>query len=946
MTACYPSSIREEELKNKVAADFFGAFDCTRIIGNVDFCVAAKTGGSRSRATEPAADALEHVPSLYWAEAKNHPTDIHQMLAQLILTIGRAACPHAAAAAVAGRPPYHADEPPRFIGCFDNEKIAFVEYHHILPVFNLNDFNWTQTPSGVDEKTVETVRRVVPADKIVVFRFGADDAEIKAFVRRNFTSGEGPALATPIDRNNFTFIYQKWRAEVMPHIDAPWDVLKKKYALYDRDFFLAEMNVDDNGTPEVTDDHVANDFYITFDVNSPTPYTVKRKNEDELNFNLTFGFKAAAETAAPHMESRHLGGGLSAYASFWRRYKRPPKREYWDFIVSRLDLLVPQDVRERKGSFFTPTIWVEKSQQCIADVLGENWQDEYYVWDCAGGTGNLEVGLTNKYRVWVSTLDQQDVDVIHERIRNGANLLESHVFRFDFLNDPFDKLPQGLKEIIADPEKRRRLVIYINPPYAEAGDIRQRSGTGQNKTDVSVVHATYNRYLAKIGIAGRELFAQFFMRIHDEIPGCVLAEFSKLKHLQSPNFKAFRQAFRGTIEKCFIVPADTFDNVKGDFPIGFFVWRLGAEEMPAAPKHGGNGDAKTRRSFESFACAPSDGASSESCESGGDGLREATHQKQTTCLRASFKSPCLSAAGNNGVFASTVADVYDRKGEFIGTKTILAYDDVANIGKWVNSFRHDNDLHLGFMSNGRNDFQNTNLVYFINDRNQLSTPRGWWITPPNLIPMCIFVAVRHSVKATWLNDRDTFLYPNGGWQNDFGFQSDCVVYTLFSDFNVIKSKYGVNHWIPFTEEEVGAKDCFASHFMSDWLAGKRRVEDAAPCQGDLFAVARDTRPCQNSKLQDSKTPSSESNAARAVLDAGRALWRYYHAQPGANPNASYYDIRLHFQGVKRTASGKEQMNATSSDETYNKLLAALRSAHKALAAQIAPKVYEYGFLKK
>ena len=86
--------------------------------------------------------------------------------------------------------------------------------------------------------------------------------------------------------------------------------------------------------------------------------------------------------------------------------------------------------------------------------------------------------------------------------------------------------------------------------------------------------------------------------------------------------------------------------------------------------------------------------------------------------------------------------------------------------------------------------------------------------------------------------------------------------------------------------------------------------------------------------------------ARAVMDAGRELWRYYHAQTGANPNASYYDIRLHFQGVKRTASGKEQMNPTSSDATYNTLLANLRSAHKALAAQIAPKVYEYGFLRK
>jgi len=142
------------------------------------------------------------------------------------------------------------------------------------------------------------------------------------------------------------------------------------------------------------------------------------------------------------------------------------------------------------------------------------------------------------------------------------------------------------------------------------------------------------------------------------------------------------------------------------------------------------------------------------------------------------------------------------------------------------------------------------------------------------------------------------------------------------------------------------------------LPADSAVAGRPPYQGDLFAVARDARPYQGdesawsrvprdrSSLQGSKTPSSESNAARAVMDAGRELWRYYHAQPGANPNASYYDIRLHFQGVKRTASGKEQMNSTSSDATYNTLLANLRSAHKAIAAHIAPKVYEYGFLKR
>jgi len=114
----------------------------------------------------------------------------------------------------------------------------------------------------------------------------------------------------------------------------------------------------------------------------------------------------------------------------------------------------------------------------------------------------------------------------------------------------------------------------------------------------------------------------------------------------------------------------------------------------------------------------------------------------------------------------------------------------------------------------------------------------------------------------------------------------------------------------------------------------------------VAAKAGGPRPVAAMDAADAPERVPPSEAACAVLDAGRELWRYYHAQPGANSNASYYDIRLHFQGVKRTASGKEQMNATSSDAKYNELLAALRSAHKALAAQIAPKMYEYGFLKR
>jgi hypothetical protein len=89
-----------------------------------------------------------------------------------------------------------------------------------------------------------------------------------------------------------------------------------------------------------------------------------------------------------------------------------------------------------------------------------------------------------------------------------------------------------------------------------------------------------------------------------------------------------------------------------------------------------------------------------------------------------------------------------------------------------------------------------------------------------------------------------------------------------------------------------------------------------------------------------------SAEARAVLDAGRELWKYYHAAIKTNKaapvDASFYDIRDFFQG--RNEKGK--MNNKSDDETYNELIKNLRDALKTLADKIAPKVYQYGFLKE
>ena len=198
-----------------------------------------------------------------------------------------------------------------------------------------------------------------------------------------------------------------------------------------------------------------------------------------------------------------------------------------------------------------------------------------------------------------------------------------------------------------------------------------------------------------------------------------------------------------------------------------------------------------------------------------------------------------------------------------------------------------------------------------------------------MIESSIYLTVRTIIKATWLNDRDQFLYPNDNWKTDKEFQNDCLAYTLFS--NNISIKFGVNHWIPFTEQEVNAQEKFASNFMTDFINGKLRAEQSG---GLLFDKTAE------SGIYDNQ-PRSFSDEAAAVFNAGRELWKYYHQQTGVNVNAGLYEIREYFQG--RNDKGK--MNSRSDNENYTKLIGDLRGKLSLLAGKITSKIYEYEFLK-
>ena len=387
----YYKNIREEELKNKVGADWFKNFDTTEIIGNIDFSVFPSQG-----------DLFGRIP-LLWAEAKTGNYDTTIMFVQLILTIGKART-------------FDKTLPPAFLGAFDFQKIAFVPYISIQDIFYLNDFNWNVTPSNHETKEFQLIKERIEKTlkkNAHIYDYEKDAKELKFFIERNIANSTHTAKIK-IDKNNFIPIYLRWLDVVKPSIEVNWDDLKK-VGILDSDFYLADLFVDDKNTQNIEDDQSIRDSLFVIYQNQG--YKIAKENLNQM-FDATISIR-----------------NKEAYQQFWKRYKRPPLKEYQEYIIERRDLLVPQDIRERKGAFFTPRQWVELSQKYLTDYLGENWQDEYYIWDCAAGTGNLLAGLTNKYNIYASTLDQADVNVMHEPIEHGANLLKNHVFQFECLND-------------------------------------------------------------------------------------------------------------------------------------------------------------------------------------------------------------------------------------------------------------------------------------------------------------------------------------------------------------------------------------------------------------------------------------------------------------------------------------------------------------------------------
>ena len=570
-------------------------------------------------------------------------------------------------------------------------------------------------------------------------------------------------------------------------------------------------------------------------------------------------------------------GNKEGYRRFWAIYHKPPKAEYRDYLLERRDSLIPLDERSFKGAYYTPLAVVDKAYDKLAETLGKNWQKDYIVWDMCCGAGNLEVKHSNPRNIYMSTLDGADIDVM----KATKTCVAATRFQYDYLNDDItddgkidysltNKVPEGLRKAIVEGKK---ILVLINPPYAEASSSDNASnGGGESKTDVAKTKIGLLMNNNNYGYAARELFVQFVARIAQEIPNATLAMFSTLKYVNASNFEKFRQNWNAKYLDGFIVHSKAFDGLSGNFPIGFLIWNT-------------NNNSKTKTPITEINC--------EILDKNAYPIGERSFHNISNKAFLSEWLPRLKTDSINIPLKNSIQPQTSKAKVIAWHKDTLIYLWAA--GNDIQQSGQHTAIFSSIFSNGC----------------------GFYITSENICLSAVVFAVRQLIKHTWINHNDQFLQPTKELSDEF--KNDCLLWMLFHGKNLTASaddlewnnrKWSiVNHFIPYTESEVGAPERFESDFMVQYLADKQL-----------------------------------SSEAIAVLDAGRELWRAYFTQ--TDERSVRDELKLNRADVGWYQIRKALQARNKNSDSIPTDFTAFELAYAKLTDKLRPLVYEYGFLRE
>lgn len=729
----------------------------------------------------------------------------------------------------------HGEELPPFLAVIDINKAAIMKTIDALPLLERKDIKWGKSASDVTPESLAAVSAYI-GTYMVSFNIKTHETEFIDAVKNAIKQGE--IIRTQITPANLKQVFDRWVEMIGRELDG---VSEEDYAL----LFYADI------------------------MHDGTVSAMKNLPAELLHKDGVPVFALGGKL--------YSLGNKEGYRRFWAIYHKPPKEEHRTYLLERRDSLIPIDERSFKGAYYTPLHVVDAAYDTLTDTLGPDWQDEYIVWDMCCGVGNLEVKHSNHRNIYMSTLDQPDIDVM----KATKTCVAAEQFQYDYLNDDItddgqidysltNKVPESLRKAI---KQGKKLLVLINPPYGEAASSdNTSSGGGKEKTQISKTQIQKN--MPDLGYAKRELFVQFLVRIQKELPNATIAMFSKLKYVNAQNFELFRKQWDTDYLGGFIVPSKSFEGLRGNFPIGFLLWQT---------SHG-------------------DGHLSQISEIE---VKKLDLEARTIGKKRFYNIPKESLLSEWFVRARSNAELAIPLKNAITPATVNK--DLRG-SKW-------SDGAIGSMLCAGNDIQaSTKLTALLSSG--FSSAGALFINPENLEKAAITFTVRRIIKPTWQNDRDQFLQPTGELTDEF--KNDCLVWMLFNGSNLTASandlewndqKWSiVNHFIPFTESEVGASERFESDFMVQYLKGK-----------------------------------SLSPEAVAVLDAGRELWRAYFAQ--TDPYTVREELKLNRADVGwyqiRNALKRRNETGDAPPVSFEQF----EVAYKQLTEKLRPKVFELGFLK-
>ena len=726
---------------------------------------------------------------------------------------------------------------PPFLAVIDTEKAALMKSADVLPFLSKKTVKWGKSASQYTQDALDEISAHI-GTHFVSFKISTHEDEFISTVKTAIKSGD--IIRTQITPDNLKQVFDKWVDMIGREIDG---VDEEDYAL----LFFADIMHDG-----------------TVSTHANLPAELLHKNGAPV-FSL-----------GGHMYEL---GNKEGYRQFWAIYHKPPKSEYRDYLLERRDSLIPLDERSFKGAYYTPLAVVDKAYDKLAETLGKNWQKDYMVWDMCCGVGNLEVKHSNPRNIYMSTLDQADIDVM----KATKTCVAAQRFQYDYLNDDIsndgqinynltNKVPAGLRKAIADGKK---ILVLINPPYAEAANADNVSIAGGKNAEskLGVSNTRVASLMDEQGYAARELFVQFLVRIAQEIPTATVAIFSKLKYVNAPNFEKFREAWNAKYLGGFVVHSKAFDGLNGNFPIGFLVWSTDQNASKKQPIIDISTDVLDKNSL-------------------------------------AIGEKCFYNLPNEQLLSNWITRAKANKVDALPLKNAISpttsSKDVRGT-KWA-------DGAIGSMICPGGDIQHASLTALLSSG--YCSAGGFFVTDKNLWQAAIVFSVRRLIKPTWINDRDQFLQPTVPLSDEF--KNDCLCWMLYSGSNLTagandlewngKKWSLVNHFIPYTEAEVGAPDRFESDFMVQYLADKEL-----------------------------------STEARAVWLAGQVLWQAYFAHTDVRtvrdelklnrPDVGWYQIRNALKA--RNASG----DTTPVD------FGPFETTYRALSDKLRPQVFELGFLR-